>query len=403
MADSFKAIKVTPSVYWVGAIDWDIRNFHGYLTSRGSTYNAFLVVGEKVTLIDTVKAAFKDEMFSRIASVVDPQKIDYIISNHAEMDHSGCLPDTIAAVNPEKVFTSRMGQKALVEHFHMDASSLTPVDEGETVDLGGKKFTFVETKMCHWPDSMVSYLHDEAVLFSQDAFGMHLASHERFIDELDRGVTDYEAMKYYANILTPLGSFIEKTLTKVASLDLKIDVVAPDHGPLLRRGEDIGGVIEKYTKWAKQPPTDKVVVVYDSMWGSSQKMARAIEEGLSDGGAKVKMFPMHDSHRSDVITDLLEAGGFVVGSATMNNGILPSIADVMCYLKGLKPRNLVGGAFGSYGWSGEAPKILNATLEEMGVEIAAAPLRVMYVPDDKQISKSREFGLNIAKKMMAKL
>ena len=228
MPDSFKGIKVTDSVYWVGAIDWDVRDFHGYFTGRGSTYNAFLIMGDKVTLVDTVKAPFRDEMFARISSIVDPQKINYIISNHAEMDHSGALPDTIEFVKPEKVFTSCMGQRALVEHFHMEPSSLTTVDEGESVDLGGKTVTFVETKMCHWPDSMVSYLHEDCVLFSQDAFGMHLASHERFLDELDDYITDYESMKYFANILTPLASFIEKTLAKIASLGLKIDVLVPD-------------------------------------------------------------------------------------------------------------------------------------------------------------------------------
>ena len=399
MSDSFKGIKVTDSVYWVGAIDWDVRNFHGYLTSRGSTYNAFLVMGDKVTLVDTVKAPFKDEMFARIASVIAPKKIDYIISNHSEMDHSGCLPAAIEFVKPEKVFTSRMGQRALTEHFHMDPSSLTPVDEGESVDLGGKTVTFVETKMCHWPDSMVSYLHEDRVLFSQDAFGMHLASHERFLDQLDGCVTDFESVKYFANILTPLSSFIEKTLTKVASLGLKIDVLAPDHGPLLRRSEDITGIIEKYAKWSGQPPTDKAVVIYDSMWSSTQKMAWAIGEGLSEGGAKVKMFSMNGSHRSDVVTELLEAGAIVVGSSTMNNGILPTIADVMCYIKGLKPKNLLGGAFGSYGWSGEAPKIINTTLKEMGVDIVTEPLRIMYVPDDQQMSECREFGMKIAGKM----
>jgi flavorubredoxin len=401
MPDSFKGIKITDSVSWVGAIDWDVRNFHGYFTERGSTYNAFLIMGDKPTLIDTVKAPFADEMFARIASVIDPQKIDYIISNHAEMDHSGCLPQAIELIKPEKVFTSRMGQKALTEHFHMDPSSLTTVDEGESVDLGGKTVTFVETKMCHWPDSMVSYLHEDAVLFSQDAFGMHLASQERFVDEIDSYITDHESMKYFANILTPLSPFIEKALAKVASLNLKIDVLAPDHGPLLRRPEDITSIIERYAKWSKQPTTDKVVVIYDSMWGSTQQMARAIEEGLSDGGAKVKMFSMNDSPRSDVVTELLEAGAFVVGSPTMNNGIFPTIADVLCFIKGLKPRNLIGGAFGSYGWSGEAPKIINTTLEEMGVEIAAEPLRIMYVPDDQQMSECREFGLKIASKMKA--
>ena len=398
MRQTFKAVKVTDNVYWVGAIDWDIRDFHGYLTRRGSTYNAFLILAEKVTLIDTVKAPFFDEMMARITSVVQPDKIDYIISNHSEMDHTGALFQTIAAVKPEKIFASKMGVKALAGHFHMDRE-IIPVDDGQTLDLGNMKLTFVETRMCHWPDSMVSYLHEEQLLFSQDAFGMHLAGYERFADELDREVLDYESAKYYANILLGLSSFIAKTLKKISDLGIALSIVAPDHGPIWRKKEDIDRIIGSYARWAAQEPTNKAVILYDTMWGSTTKMARAIGEGLAAGGAKVKLMSTTASHRSEVITELLDAGAIVVGSPTMNNNVLPSVADVMTYIKGLRPGNLVGAAFGSYGWSGEAPKHLHAMLKEMGLTVVAEPLRVNYVPDEAALTECCKLGEAIAKQL----
>ncbi|KKK77938.1 hypothetical protein LCGC14_2848580, partial [marine sediment metagenome] len=313
MSETFKAIKVTDNVYWVGAIDWDVRNFHGYLTSRGTTYSAFLILADKVTLIDTVKAPFFDEMMARITSVVAPQKIDYIISNHAEMDHSGSLPRTIEATKPEAVFASKMGQKALDAHFHMDRQ-ITAVADGETLDLGNMKLTFVETRMCHWPDSMVSYLHERELLFSQDGFGMHLASYERFADELPRDILDYESAKYYANILLHLSTFINKTLKKIADLGIPLSMVVPDHGPIWRKKEDIERIIGSYARWAAQEPTNKALVVFDSMWGSTAKMARANGEALTAGGAIVRLMSMNVCHRSEVVTELLDAGAFIVGS-----------------------------------------------------------------------------------------
>jgi len=395
MGETFGAAKVTDNVYWVGAIDWDVRNFHGYLTSRGTTYNAFLVLAEKPALIDTVKAPFFDEMMARIASVIEPGRIDYIVSNHSEMDHSGCLPRTIAAVRPQQVLASKMGRKALADHFRID-ERITAVDDGGHLDLGNMKLSFAETRMCHWPDSMVSYLHEEELLFSQDAFGMHLAGCERFADELDRSVLDYEAAKYYANILLHLSPFIQKALKKIGDLGIALRIVAPDHGPIRRTEEDIQGILGAYARWARQQPTRKAVVVYDTMWQSTAAMARAVGEGLSQGGASVKLMSMSSSHRSDVVTELLDAGALLVGSPTMNNNIFPSLADVMTYLKGLRPQNLVGAAFGSYGWGGEAPKQLHAMLEEMGVETAAEPLRVHYVPDEAALLDCRKLGEAVA-------
>lgn len=399
---SFEAVKVTENVYWVGAIDWDIRDFHGYRTGQGTTYNAYLILGEKLTLVDTVKAPFCDEMFERIASIVDPCKIDYIVSNHSEMDHTGALPHTVHVVKPEKIFASKMGARALASHFHMDRE-IQVVADGETLDLGGLKLSFAETRMCHWPDSMVSYLHEDKLLFSQDAFGMHLASYERFADELDARTLKDEAAKYYANILLHLPHIIEKTIAKLEGLGLELSVVAPDHGPIYRRGEDITDIIGSYARWNKQSPSDKAVVVYDTMWHSTASMARAIGEGLSAGGMKVRMMPAGAVHRSDIVTELLDAGALLVGSPTLNNGLFPTIAETMCYITGLKPRNLIGAAFGSFGWSGEASRKLHEMLAGLGVKMVAPPLRVNYVPDEDALEQCRQLGEYVARANQAQL
>jgi len=399
MKDVYSAIKVTDNVYWVGAIDWTIRDFHGYTTPHGSTYNAYLVMADDITLIDTVKAPFKDEMLSRIKSVVDPSKIKYIISNHSEMDHSGSLSDVIDFIKPEKVFASAVGVKTLKELFH-DRHEIIPVKDGETLSLGNMELTFMETRMIHWPDSMFTYLAADELLFSQDAFGMHLASFERFADEIPAATLEYEGATYYANIVLPYSPIVLKALDKVAASGLKIKIIAPDHGPVWRK--DIGRIIELYKKWASQKPTAKAVVVYGTMWHSTEKMAQAIGESLAQAGVRVKLFSMNETHRSEVVYEVLDAGALIVGSPTLNNNILPQMADVMTYLKGLKPANLIGAAFGSYGWSGESVKHLEATLKEMKVEIAAESISVKHVPDSDVLEKCHEMGKTIAAELLKK-
>ena len=318
------------------------------------------------------------------------------MSNHAEMDHSGCLPRAIEAIQPEQVYASRMGQRALAAHFHLDRESVSVVGDGDTLDLGDLSLAFVETRMCHWPDSMVSYLPEREILFSQDAFGMHLASCERFVDEIDPSIIDYETAKYFANILLHLSPFIDKALTKVEELDLPLKMVAPDHGPIWRTQDGIQQIVGNYARWSAQEPTRKAVVVCDSMWGSTVKMAQVIADGLAEGGLQVALMNMTACHRSDVITELLDAGALVVGSATMNNNMLPAVADVMMYIRGLKPRNLVAASFGSFGWSGEASKHLHAALTDMEYQMVTDPLRINYVPDGEALNQCREFGLQLA-------
>ncbi len=393
MTNIYSAIQVSDHVYWVGAIDWSIRDFHGYTTPHGSTYNAYLVMADKITLIDTVKAPFMEEMLARIASVVDPSKIDYIVSNHSEQDHSGCLLEVISRVGPEKVFASTVGVKTINDIFHTDAKIL-PVKDGETLSLGNMDLTFMETRMIHWPDSMFSYLAKDGLLFSQDAFGMHLATFERFADELPADMLKYEAATYYANIVLPYSPVVLKALEKVMATGWAIKIFAPDHGPVWRK--DLGFIIDLYKKWAGQKPTNKAVVVYATMWHSTEMMARAIAESMAREGVCVKLLSMNDVHRSEVVYEVLEAGALLVGSPTLNNNILPQMADVMTYLKGLKPANLIGAAFGSFGWSGESVKDLEAILKEMKVEIVVDSVATKHVPGVDVLEKCAELGRTVA-------
>lgn len=396
MENYLKAVQVTENVWWVGAIDWNLREFHGYRTTRGSTYNAYLVVADKITLIDTVKAPFKEEMYQRIASVIgDPAKIDYIISNHAEMDHSGALPQVIEEVKPEKVFASVMGVKALDAHFRI-GSALTPVKTGDTISLGNKSITFVETKMLHWPDSMISYIPEEKILFSQDGFGMHLATDKIFVDENDFAVVEQEMRKYFANILLLYSPQVLKLLEDLPKLNLAIDVIASDHGPIWR-GELLAKPLELYKKWASQVPENRAVVVYSTMWHSTEKMAVAIADGLRANGTSVKMMSLESFTRSDLATEILCAGALIAGSPTLNNQMFPAMADALCYIRGLRPKNMVAAAFGSFGWSGEAVSQINEIFAAMKLETVSDGLKIKYVPTDADLKNCFELGEQISK------
>jgi flavorubredoxin len=395
---SFKAIQITDTVYWVGAIDWSLRNFHGYLTSRGSSYNAFLILADKVTLIDTVKPQFYDEMMARIASVVDPHEIKYVVSNHSELDHSGALPRLMHALNPEKLVASKKGAEALDLHFHWD-QEVEVVGTGDHLDLGNARLSFIESRMLHWPDSMFAFLEEEGVLFSNDAFGMHLASSERFADQVDRSLLKYEGAKYFANILLHLSPIVTRLIDKLPSFNLDIKMIAPDHGPIWRNNPT--EIVDWYADWAKQPATNKAVVVYDTMWQSTTRLANAVVDGLVEGGAKAILMPLGASHRSDVLTELLDAGALLVGSPTINNQVYPTVIDVLNYIMGLKPKNLVGASFGSYGWSGEAVKQLDKMLQDMKIELVQPGIRVKYVPTDDDLVACRNMGLAVAAKITA--
>lgn len=394
MQEPFRAVRVTDDVYWVGAIDWTIRDFHGYSTERGTSYNAFLILADKITLIDTVKAPFCEEMFSRIASVVDPAKIDYIVSNHSEMDHSGCLPQAIAQIKPERVFASANGVKALKAHFHQDLGVETVAD-GQTLSLGNRTLHFTETKMLHWPDSMISYLVEEALLFSQDGFGMHLAASQRFDEEFDLVLLEHEAAKYFANILLPFAPMVQTALKKVGGLDIKI--IAPDHGPIWRT--NLGAVLSWYARWAEQKPLLKALIVYETMWGSTEMMARSIEEGLVSEGIDVRSIRIRDCHRSNIATELLDTAALIVGSPTLNNQVFPTVAEILSYAKGLRRKNLLGAAFGSHGWSGGAVAQIVEALNAMKVAMIGDPVDIEYVPEKESLMRCRELGVLAARQI----
>ena len=395
-----QAVKITEKVYWVGAIDWNIRDFHGYSTKRGTTYNAYLVLGEKPTLIDTVKKEFYGEMMARIQSVIDPKKIKIIISNHSEMDHSGALPQAVAAIEPEEVYVSAMGMKDITAQFHQELK-LKTVKTGDRIDVGGDTISFVEARMLHWPDSMFSYLEKENILFTNDVFGMHYATGKLFDDEKEERLWMYEAEKYYANIVLPYSDIVLRFLAQVQKMGLSPRMIAPDHGFVWRK--DPSKIVNLYAKWAAQTPKNKAIVVYDTMWGSTEKMANYITEGLREGGTEVKQLSMHSNHRSDVATELLDASALLIGSPVLNSQIFPAMADVLCYLKGLRKKGMVGAAFGSYGWNGAPVDELTKMLESMNVEIAAPAIKSPFVPDEKIKLACKELGLAVSKKLAEKI
>ncbi len=395
-----KAIKIAENVYWVGAIDWGVRNFHGYTTSRGTTYNAYLIVADKITLLDTVKHGFAAELLGRIASIVDPKKIDYIVSNHAEPDHSGSFAEIIEATQPEKIFASPMGVKTL--HRYFPDMEIEAVKTGDTLDLGNKTLRFVETKMLHWPDSMFSYLEEEHILFCQDAFGMHLASSERFDTELPWELLERMSEDYYANIITLYSPFVAKLFKDFDSLNLSPQVVAPDHGPVWSDMNNFGKVLELYQKWSARKTDKKVVIVYDTMWHGTEHMARSIEDGIIKvGGVAVKSMPLSACSRSDVATEMLNASAVIVGTPTLNNQIFPTVADVITYLTGLRFKTPFAAVFGSYGWSGEGvPQLKEYFKKWEGTELVGE-MRVKYQPSEEDMKQCCELGETVARKVVA--
>lgn len=389
-----KPIKVTDGVYWVGAVDWNIRDFHGYATSIGTTYNAFLILDEKITLIDTVKKEHIGQMMSAISTLINPSDIDYIISNHSELDHSGCIPDVLNLIGPDKpVYCSKMGFKNLSGHFH-GSLNLQAVADASTLSIGKRTLTFLDTRMLHWPDNMVTYSAHDKVLFSSDAFGQHIAAMHLFDDETSEPVM-LHARKYYANIILPYSVMVTKTVNRIKELGLEIDCICPDHGIMWRK--DPMSIINAYAKWAKQEPTKKAVIIYDTMWESTRMMAESIASGVSQQGVEVKPLRLRSVHRSDIITDVMDAGAVVIGSPTLNNGLFPTVSDFLSYMNGLKPKNKMGAVFGSYGWSGEATKIIRKTMDGLKFEMIADPLSIKWVPDNQGLEDCFDLGTKIGR------
>ena len=350
-------------------------------------------MGEKITLIDTVKKPFKNDLLHRIRNIVDPEKIDYIVVNHVEMDHSGCLPDMIELIKPEKIICSKMGHKALLKHFHQEDWPYHIVSPGEEMSLGEKTLSFLETRMLHWPDSMFTYIKEDQILISSDAFGQHLATSERFDDEVNQDVLMHECTKYYANILTLYSPLVRKLIAKVQEMNLPIKMIAPDHGVIWRTNP--GKVLEAYSRWCVHEGSGNALIIYDTMWRSTELMAKAVADGLQDEGISYKLINLQVNHRSDVMTDVLEASAIILGCPTLNNGMLPRMAGFLMYMRGLKPTNKIGAAFGSYGWSGEAVRLMNDAMKAMKFTVCDEGVRVQYVPEHEHLSECIELGRKV--------
>ncbi|MHA2391834.1 MAG: FprA family A-type flavoprotein [Promethearchaeota archaeon] len=385
-------MEILDDIYFVGYVDFEVRNFHGYSTHRGSSYNAYLVKrGEKNVLIDTVKRPYFEYFLKNIEEVCALEEIDYLITNHVEPDHSGSFPLIINHLPNAELIASERGVDTLKAYYHQELEDevfnrIWGVKEGDTLDIGGgKKFTFVPIPMIHWPDSMVSFMTDDNgknILFSNDAFGQHYATTKLWDDENDICEIMQEAEKYYANILLHLSNLIAKVLPKVGALP--IDVVCPSHGVCWR--SHIPEIVEKYTKWCKGEIDDKsVLIVYDTMWGSTEKIAKALAKEISHRGISVKRFRLTTADYSDVITEAMKAKAILIGSPTLNNELYPTVAEYLLYQRGLKPMNKVGLAFGSYGWSGQAAQEIANVMKETEIDVMDEIIKIRYVPKPEDL------------------
>lgn len=391
-----QAIKITDKVYWVGAIDWNIRDFHGYTTDGGTTYNAFLIVDEKIVLVDTVKHGFFEQMAARIKSVIGDKKIDILISNHSEMDHTGVIRETIAKFKPSKIYASMTGVKTLQEHFG-SFENLEGVADGAEVNIGKETLVFMDSKMLHWPESMICLMKNENLLFSNDIFGMHLASSKLFDDEVSSDIWFREAKKYYANIILPYSNIVKAFLAKVKAKGIAPRIICPDHGIIWRKNPQ--QIVDLYAKFAEQKPAKKALVIYDTMWGSTAKMAAAITDGLASKGIEVKEFSLRATNRSEVATEILDSAALIVGTPVLNQEMYPSLGDTLTYLKGLKKTNLLGMVFGSYGWSPMAITTLQKFVETMGVKIVKEPITSKFVPTEEKLKECFDGGVFMAEEI----
>ncbi|RKY33079.1 MAG: FprA family A-type flavoprotein [Candidatus Omnitrophota bacterium] len=392
------ALEIKKDIYWVGAVDWNVRNFHGhtYTTKRGTTYNAYLVKDEKIALIDTVHPAFTGELIEKIKQLTPLENIDYIITNHVEVDHSGALPEVLKLCPMAKVLGTKKCKEGLYKHYYGNWD-FQFVKTGDELNLGKRVLTFLEAPMLHWPESMFTYCPQEELLFPNDAFGQHYATSERFDDEVDQFVLMDEAAKYYGNILWPLSAMVLKKIEEVQKMNIALRMIAPSHGIIWRSFPT--KIIEAYSSWAKNETKNKVAIVYETMWGATGKMARMIAEGIIDSGLNIKLFDITFSDRTEVIREMLDSKGYVIGSSTHDNDMLTTIAGFLQFLKGLKPKNRLACVFGSYGWAGGAIQEIEKVIKEAGIEISLPSLSVQYIPNEQESVRCYEFGKDFAKKL----
>jgi len=388
--------EIKPGVWWVGVVDWNLRNFHGYSqTYQGTTYNAYLVLDDTITLFDTVSWKYREEFMCQVAQVVEPEKIDQIVINHAEPDHAGSLPYVVDRIRPQKIYSSRVGDKFIRGRFSSQEWPLEVVENGQTISLGKRTVQFAETRMLHWPDSMVSFIPEEKLLISQDAFGQNIASSERFDDWISWPELKKEMAHYFANIILPYSARVPKALEAIQALGWDIEMIAPDHGLILK--EHVGDAVAAYQEFAAQKPEKKAVVFYDTMWESTEKIAEALASGLTSQGISVKLYHLKSWHHSDVMAQVWNAAAVLVGSPTHNNNVMPLVADMLTYMQGLRPKNKLGLAFGSYGWSGESPGIISRWLDEIGAEQPLDPVKVQHVPGHEKYREIVNTAENLAR------
>lgn len=387
-------ITLKDGIDWVGYIDWTVRDFHGYKTDSGSTYNAYLIRDDKCAVIDAVKGPYAERLIERIEALTDLKNINYVVCNHAEPDHSGGLPGLMAVCPHAELVCNAKCKAALEMHYDTAAWKWRVVDDGEEISLGRRTLSFINTPMVHWPESMFTYVVEDKLLFSMDAFGQHHASAFRFDDEEPLDVILQEAKAYYANIVMLYGRPIAQTMERAA--ELQIEMIAPSHGVIWR--SHIKDVFEAYQKWVVCKPTPKVIVLYASMWASTELMAEAILEGAQECNVEAQFFNVDTTHSTRIATEVLDCAAIAIGSPTLNNTLMPNMAGVLSYLGGLRPTNKQGFAFGSYGWSkrGGASEV-ESRMKEMKIEIVREPLRAQYVPTPEVLAACREAGRQMGK------
>ena len=375
------AIKVVENIYWVGAVDWNIRKFHGntYGTRRGSSYNAYLIIDDQVTLVDTVYAPFSKELINNIKEIVDPAKIVNIVMNHVETDHSGALQEILKLCPKAKVYGTEKCKEGLYRMYYVDMD-FHVVKTGDTLKTGKKTLSFIKAAMIHWPDSMFTYIKEDELLMPNDAFGQHIATSSHFDDEVDKCALMDEALKYYANILWPLGQIILRKIEEIVASKISIKIIAPSHGVIWRKAP--GDIINAYVHWAKNEPKKKVVIAYETMWGATEKMALSIAKGLIDSGVETFVYDVAKSDHTEVVAQMLEAKGLLLGSSTHDNDMLPTMAGFMEFLKGLKPKGRSVAVFGSYGWAGGAVKEIEEVVKLSGATLV---VRCRRQPGQRQI------------------
>ncbi len=390
--------EIKKDVFWVGVVDWSVRNFHGHTfnTKRGTTYNAYIIKDEKNVLIDTVYGPNACELIENIRQVIEPGKIDYVIANHVETDHSGALPAIMKLCPKAKVLGTAKCKEGLYKHYYGNWD-FQVVKTGDKLNLGKKTLTFLEAPMLHWPDSMFTYFPEEELLFPNDAFGQHYATSKRFDDEVDQALLMEEAAKYYANILWPLSSLVIRKIEEVQKLNIPIQMIAPSHGIIWRK--DPAKIIKAYLGWAKNETKSKVIVAYETMWGATEKMANKIAEGIISIGLETKLFNVAQSDHTEIIQEMLDAKGYIIGSSTHDNNMLPNMAGFLEFFKGLKPKNRIAGVFGSYGWAGGAVKEIEGVLKEAGIENINPSISFQYLPDKEEMIKCLIYGKDFAQRI----